>query len=295
MSLDLLGKFNSLIRRGLGVLLTLGLLLGVLTPRAGGVPARGVQSTSRGGDVHAPYARVINPFAERALLYSSNGGDFDGFGDAVALSADGSLVVVGAPEAFGDGAGKAYLFAQPAGDWGGQLTEAARRRASDGRYRDHFGGAVAISDDGRTIVVGASEHFSTAGAVYVFEQPAGGWSGTVMQTATLRASDPHHGDYLGGAVAISGDTIVAGAFGNDVGGNAEQGTLYLYLKPPTGWVSTTESARLIASDGVTNDYLGGAVTRAGARVVAGAKGADVGSTLSAGATYLFEQPAGGWT
>ncbi|MGH7605810.1 MAG: FG-GAP repeat protein [Gemmatimonadales bacterium] len=266
-------------RPALGGLLILGLLVG-LVPRAGWADAPGGRAA----------------FVERALLYAANGETDDGFGDTVAVSADGRRVVVGAPQAaFAfSGAGKAYVFVQPAGGWGGQLTETARLRATDARYGDNFGTAVALSEDGRTVVVGASHHFGLAGALYVFEEPAGGWTGIVTQTARLRASDLFYGDYLGATVAISGETIVAGAFGHDVGGNYGQGALYVYVKPPGGWVSGAESAQLVASDGASNDGLGGVVAIAGGRVVGGALSAD-GGTPFAGAAYVFERPAGGWT
>ncbi|MGH2544952.1 MAG: FG-GAP repeat protein, partial [Ardenticatenaceae bacterium] len=111
----------------------------------------------------------------------------------------------------------------------------------------------------------------------------------------LRASDPFYGDYMGSSVAIRGETIVAGAFGNFVDGRNGQGTLYVYVKPPGGWASGVESARLIASDGAANDALGVAVAIAGGRVVGGAQNADVGGTLAPGAAYVYEQPEGGWS
>ena len=56
----------------------------------------------------------------------------------------------------------------------------------------------------------------TEGAAYVFDQPAGGWSGTLSQNAVLTSSiltsrTAHSGTGLfGTAVAISGGTIAVG-------------------------------------------------------------------------------------
>ena len=76
------------------------------------------------------------------------------------------------------------------------------------------GTSVAIAGD--TVVVGApsTEIGSNQGqgAVYVFNKPASGWNDTT-QTAVLTASDGQIGDALGLSVAISGETIVAGAWG----------------------------------------------------------------------------------
>src|SRR5262249_37478102 len=51
---------------------------------------------------------------------------------------------------------------------------------------------------------------SFQGAAYVFEKPAAGWA-SASETAKLTASDGAAGDSLGTSVAVSGDTVVAGA------------------------------------------------------------------------------------
>ena len=90
----------------------------------------------------------------------------------------------------------------------------AKLTASDFVDGDEFGFSVAVS--GSTIVVGSPlaagvlpGHYHD-GAVYVFVKPAGGWANGT-QTAKLTGSDAGSIDELGVSVAISGDTIVAGA------------------------------------------------------------------------------------
>jgi FG-GAP repeat len=84
----------------------------------------------------------------------------------------------------------------------------------------------------------------------------------VIQQARLTASDGAANNQLGFSVAVSGDTIVAGApfatIGaiNGIGGNAGQGAAYVFVKPASGWANATETARLTASDGAANDQLG---------------------------------------
>ena len=56
----------------------------------------------------------------------------------------------------------------------------------------------------------------------MFVKPAAGWA-NATETAKLPASDGAAGDQLGFSVAVSGDTVVAGANLDDVGANAEQG------------------------------------------------------------------------
>jgi hypothetical protein len=65
------------------------------------------------------------------------------------------------------------------------------------------------------------------GAAYVFVKPAGGWA-DATQTAKLTASDGAAGDALGFSVAVSSDTIVAGAVGTAVSGHSFQGAAHVF-------------------------------------------------------------------
>jgi hypothetical protein len=64
--------------------------------------------------------------------------------------------------------------------------------SSDGTPGGDFGRSVAVS--GNTVAVAADSQTvgsrEDAGAVYVFVEPAGGWSELTTQTAELVASDP---------------------------------------------------------------------------------------------------------
>ncbi len=166
--------------------------------------------------------------------------------------------------------------------------------ASDGVAGSALGWSVAIS--GNTIVAGAEQLKGTnpgPGAVYVFTEPSGGWA-NATQTAKLTASDGAPGDALGSSVAISGDTIVAGAPDKTVGGNADQGALYVFVKPSGGWAGATQTAELTAADGAAADLFGRSVAIAGNTIVAGSDPHPVAGVQAAGAVYVFQQPAGGW-
>jgi hypothetical protein len=89
-------------------------------------------------------------------------------------------------------------------------------------------------------------------------------------------------------VAVSGNTVVAGAPSATVGGNAGQGAAYVFVKPASGWVSATETDKLTAADGAANDKLGwSAAADSGNTVVAGAPYAAVEGNPAAGAAYVF--------
>ena len=110
--------------------------------------------------------------------------------------------------------------------------------------------------------VGANVYQGTA-RVYV--RSNGAW--TPQQT--LIASDGAANDMFGASVAISGDTIVAGAGGDTIGANANQGSAYVFAP-----YSTLEDAALtIDAPGVLandTDAEGSALTVGGGQPTHGA-------------------------
>src|SRR3954454_11383848 len=196
------------------------------------------------------------------------------------------VVAAPAPDA---GSGAVYVFERPASGGWKDATLKAKLTLSDGA------GATAgpIAVDGDTIAVGGSNHKVGAniqqGAVYVFVKPPGGWK-DAHESATLTASAGDANDLLGAGIAVSGDTIVAGAVG--VGTN--QGAAYVFVKPDTGWKDETEAAQLTASDSGAEDSLAGSIAIDGGTVVLGSVKHKVGGNLNQGAAYVYLKPAGGW-
>jgi len=172
---------------------------------------------------------------ETHKLTASDGASGDYFGHSVAISND-RVVVVGAldDDDNGSSSGSAYIFSYiyiptlpPVYFW----LQTAKLTASDGYLHDHFGISVSISGD--TVVVGA-DHLHNgmrSGAVYVFEKPPGGWA-NMTQTDKLTASDGMWGDSFGTSVSISGDTLMVGAHGDDIGTNTDQGSAYVFKLTP---------------------------------------------------------------
>jgi hypothetical protein len=105
----------------------------------------------------------------------------------------------------------------------------------------------------------------------------------LVQQATLISGDTG-GGVGDGALAISGNTIVAGArFAS-----SDAGAAYVFVEPTGGWTNlTTYTARL--SDGNSSgNSVGRSVAIDGNTVVAGAQGSD-------GYADVFVKPGGGWT
>ena len=138
--------------------------------------------------------------------------------------------------------------------------------AADGSSQDVFGHAVAI--DGDVAAVGAPENNLGRGAVYTYLRSGNAW----VQTGKLTASDGATSDRLGSSVAIFGDTIVAGANGDDIGLNGEQGSVYTFSR--TGAANRTQTAKLTVSDGAASDFFGFSVAIDANVIVAGAPNDD---------------------
>ena len=135
----------------------------------------------------------------------------NGFGTAVALSAEGDTLVVGAPsKTYEEGAivGVAYVFTREEGmGWPMQAqAELSPPVPTDG---DQFGSSVSLSADGHTLAIGAGGSSASTGAVYLFVDEGQAWSAPV----TLTASNAGEGDNFGGRVALCGDghTLAIGA------------------------------------------------------------------------------------
>ena len=213
------------------------------------------------------------------------GGFRPGFGDAIAIDAEG--IVIGAPEddnENGGGAGSAYVFERdPNGVW----LQSARLLASDGSGGDAFGFSVAIHDD--VIAVGAPEDDPlgfASGSAYVFERdPNGAW----VETAKLLGDDGGGIDLFGHAVAVTGEAIAVAA---PVAGVENAGRVYVFTREPDGAWERSET--LASSDINTADDFGSALALDGAMMIAGARFKE-NAGMFTGAAYVFHrQPDGAW-
>ena len=239
---------------------------------------------------------------ETAKLTPSDYAPFDEenyFGDSVAVSSDGRTIAVGAFLADERGPngqtyeGAAYVFVKPAGGWKSG-TETAKLTPSNPDSSQSLGSSIGVSGDGSTIAVGEMNNISDfPSAVYVYVKPAGGWtSGT--EIAQLTGSDEFFGESFGPSVALSndGDTIAVGSGYDGV---------YVFVRPFFfGWASTTQNAKLTATDATFGDGFGqsvgissdGSVIAAGAPYAA--KSTDPNGT-SEGAAYIFVEHHSTWT
>jgi len=232
-------------------------------------------SAVSGSSAGAPGTLSRGDWSELSKLMPGHPYTFN-FGTSVAIAGD--TVVVAAQ----NGYTAAYVFVKTSAGWG-SLPVAGLSVPPDTLV---ITGAIAI--DGDTIVIGnTSGGTGYPSYAYVYVKPAGGWK-DMLPTAVLTPSDTIDGCF-GSSVGINGDTIVVG----DVGGclfTTAIGSAYVFVKPASGWVDGTQTAKLTASDVLMTDSFGESVSISRSTVAVGAPQFETGP----GKAYVFVQPATGW-
>jgi len=93
------------------------------------------------------------------------------------------------------------------------ILEETTLKGSDAFPQDEFGFSVAVDEESNIAVIGAPGDGETeSGMVYIFQRSGDTW----VQQHKIRS--PHIGDFFGNSVAISGRTMVVGAFADDTHG-----------------------------------------------------------------------------
>ncbi|MCG6167709.1 FG-GAP repeat protein [Leptospira sanjuanensis] len=204
-------------------------------------------------------------------------------------------------------------------------------KASNADIADYFGNTVAI--DGDTIAVGAYQESSaqttitngttassdngadSSGAVYVYRRNGAVWA----QEAYIKAPNAEAYDYFGYSLAISGDTLVVGAYlesssdttitngttasaDNSAGGS---GAVYVFRRSGANWV---QEAYLKAPNAEAGDSFGYSVAIFGDTIAVGAFAESSGDTTitngttasadnsaaSSGAVYVYRRSGTAW-
>jgi hypothetical protein len=232
----------------------------------------------------------------------------DEYGSAVAINADGTLIVVGAPLRNGDPAGPTidagavyyYQYNNATTNW--DLVQSLYGSQING----HFGDSVALAGDGSMLAVGAPGEPGNAasdGKVYLYDWNGAAW----VPGLELVGVNPDNGDLVGSALAFSGAAtrmLAIGAEGEGSQATGVNGDSADNMADNSGAAYLgTESAGAVTSDYYkasntgADDLFGGAVAlSSGAEtLVVGARGED-GSTTddgdpagfsNAGAVYVY--------
>ena len=265
------------------------------------------------------FTRNGSNWSQQAYLKGAQTDAGDLFGFGIDLSGDGATLAISAMDEDGgvpgingneadnskNGSGCAYIFARDAAGWK-QTTYL--KQSNLGHNQDAFGTSLALSGDGKTLVVDAPDedglvggingtqydgppnNDTSNGAMYVFVNANGTWS----QQAYIKSSNPHTNDLFGIRLAVStnGSVIVAASMlqaGGGRGVNANQqdfsaeesGAAYVFTRSGTTW---TQRAYLKSPNSDAYDEFGSGVALSGDgnTLAIAAFGEDGGSTGAGG-------------
>ena len=214
------------------------------------------------------------------------------FGGSLAVSADGTTALVGAP---GDGGlvGAVWPFARTGSSWtqqGPKLTVPEASGEEPGLCLDEpgecgIGASVAISADGDTALVGAPRQLGERGSVWVFTRSGSTW--TLRERLT--AGDEERGDgRFGISVALSanGRTALVGAPRD----NGQRGGVWAFRSTEAGFVH--DGGELVAALGTETGFYGRAVALSadGGTALIGSPGAEG----HGGSAWAYTRTAAGW-
>jgi hypothetical protein len=168
-----------------------------------------------------PLPSPRNNWVEAQKLTAPNAVSEENFGYDVAMSGDGSTLLIGAKDRNG-GRGSALVYVLTDGTW------TLQQEISDPESQnvDEFGFSVDLSKDGNTAVIGSL----AANQVYIYSRIGSDWTLSKTLTENTLPSDRY-----GSTVSLSptGDILLVGAQGEQNG----QGAVYTYRRVGTEWVS----------------------------------------------------------
>jgi FG-GAP repeat len=257
--------------------------------------------------ISAPRATAGTPaISAAASLTAFDGATGDQFGDSLAISAEGTTVLVGAPGKTVRGAGQSgvvYIYVRSAGGtWSRALEIADPHPGRSYGVGSMFGASAALSARGDIAVIGAPRScdpstctntlYGQEGAVYVYTRTNGTWT----QTAVLSDPQRAYRDNFGMAVSLSGDGahLLIGAPGEHAGNGPA--AAYIFSRSGTHWAATA-TLKLPDPENDPSYSFGSsvAIARQGTLSAIGAPHAGVRTATDQGTAYLYTNLNGKWS
>ena len=159
------------------------------------------------------------------------------FGERVALSADGTTALIGGPTD-NNASGAAWVFTRTGSTW---TQQGPKLTPHDENGAGAFGVRVALSADGSTALIAASNDNDGIGAAWVFTDRL---DLDPKQGPKLTADDESVAGSFGQSVALSadGNTALIGGSSDDNG----NGAAWVFTRTGASWAQT--GPKLIATD-----------------------------------------------
>lgn len=226
-----------------------------------------------------------NLVAQQTKLIAPDRENGDLFGNAVALSKDGTTAIIGATSddtSINTDGGSAYVFVRSGSDWIFQ----AKLVSVDITAGDLFGEGVALSSDGSTAFIGAwgktYGSFDNYGSAYIFVRSGNIWT----QQARFDAGQPITGRQFGHFVALSDDGNTAVTINGP--------KAFIFVRTQNSWSSPT-ILTFDDPDWINNGIFRVAISGDGNTLFLSGSGDDTPPTTNNGAVYVFIRNGTTWT
>ena len=209
----------------------------------------------------------------------------DQFGFSLDIDVSNNWCIIGSPQQLANGNGKADIYENVSGSW----THRKTITATDGAGSDNFGVSVRINDENTFAFVGADNHSSAKGAVYIYKKnhPSANSWGQYQKVISL---DERINSYFGKSIGVHKNTLL---IGSPNGGNFSGAVYEVTYSTGTGKWGTQSgsyylpsSDKIVALDASANDQYGYSVDTYENFGVVGSKSTDMSGNVDTGSAYI---------
>lgn len=223
----------------------------------------------------------FEPISEEAVLYASDRGYQNHFGNTVCISGDGLRFAAVDPTNSG-----VYLFKKSGTSWVQEYKIPT----------EYYNPVLCLDYEGKTLLLGCPTDsingFFRVGSVHVYARANTTWaySARILLPESSAAGNENFGTSV--AITPEGNTCVIGAPGITADGVA-RGSAYVYSKNGASW---TQTAQLFDVNGVEGDGVGSSVSISddGTKIAIGASNATRFSAWYCGIAYVFKLNGSNW-
>jgi len=193
-------------------------------------------------------------------------------GGSVSLSADGNTAIAGGAGDAG-GAGAAWVWTRSGAIW----TQQGSKLVGSGAVGNAFQGAVSLSADGNTAMVGGPGDNGNAGATWIWTRSGATWTQQGPKLVGSGAASARQGNSV--SLTADGNTGIVGWYAD----SGFTGATWVWTRSAGVW--TQQSTKLVGSGAVGNAFQGWSVSVSadGNTAIAGG----FGDNNSVGAAWVF--------